>query len=98
MQQMQADGLKPYLTSYGPSARDGVRSHGYGKVLYCVEGSVEVALPDLRQTLTLKPGDRLELPRGTRYGISVGARGADCLESAVGGAADSRTTVEVKSV
>lgn len=99
MQRMQAEGLKPYLTSYGPNARDGVRSHGYGKVLYCVEGSLEISLPDLRQTIVLKPGDRLELPRGTRHGVTVGLNGARCLEGAIRGTADNnRLTQEVKSI
>jgi quercetin dioxygenase-like cupin family protein len=99
IQRMQAEGLKPYLTSYGPNARDGVRSHGYGKVLYCVEGSIEISLPDLRQTIILKPGDRLELPRGTRHGVTVGLNGARCMEGAIRDTADNRrVTQEVKAI
>ena len=98
MARMQAEGLKPYLTNYGPNARDAVRSHGYGKVLYCVEGSIEISLPDLRQTIVLKAGDRLELPRGTRYGVTIGLNGARCLEGAIRNSMDSRTTQVVKAI
>ena len=95
MTRMQAEGLKPYLTSYGPNARDAVWSHGYGKVLYCVEGSLEISLPDLRQTIVLKPGDRLELPRATRHGVTVGLNGARCLEGALRGTVNDNTTTQV---
>jgi quercetin dioxygenase-like cupin family protein len=51
--------------------------------MYCVEGSVELYLPDLSQSIVLRPGDRIELPRGTRHAAIVGPNGARCLESAL---------------
>jgi quercetin dioxygenase-like cupin family protein len=80
-QKMHDEGLRPYTWSNGPNCRDTVRSHGYSKVLYCVEGSVEVVLPDVNQTVVLRPGDRMELPRGVRHATIIGPRGAQCVES-----------------
>ncbi|MBX3062892.1 MAG: hypothetical protein U0528_13250 [Anaerolineae bacterium] len=99
-QKMQEEGMRPYMCTYGVNARDGVRSNNYAKVLYCVEGVIEVNLPDLGQQIALRPGDRLELPRGIRHGITVGPNGARCLEAAVRGssAAGRMTTQEVKTL
>jgi len=80
-QKMQQEGLRPYTWTNGPNCRDTVRSHGYNKVLYCVEGMLEVVLPDVNQTVVLRPGDRMELPRGVRHATIVGPRGAQCVES-----------------
>jgi len=79
--QMAQEGLRPYTSSHGPNSRFGACSYSTGKVLYCAEGSVEIVLPDLNQTTLLRPGDRLEMPRGVRYSAIVGARGASCIES-----------------
>jgi mannose-6-phosphate isomerase-like protein (cupin superfamily) len=80
-QKMQQEGLRPYTWSNGPNFRHTTRSHGYPKVLYCVEGSVEVVLPDVNQSVVLRPGDRLDLPRGVRHAAIVGPSGAQCVES-----------------
>ncbi len=79
---MQEEGLRPYAWSNGPNFRYTARSHGYSKVLYCVEGSLEVILPDANQSVVLRPGDRMELPRGVRHAAIVGPSGAQCVESA----------------
>ena len=81
-QKMQQEGLRPYTWANGPNFRLPAQSHGYGKVLYCVEGSVEVVLPDVHQSVVLMPGDRMDLPRGIRHSAIVGPRGAQCVESA----------------
>ncbi len=80
-QKMEQEGLRPYAWSNGPNFRYAPRSHGYGKVLYCVEGTVEVILPDANQSVVLRPGDRMELPRGVRHATIIGPNGARCLES-----------------
>jgi hypothetical protein len=80
-QKMQEEGLRPYAWSNGPNFRYTPRSHGYCKVLYCIEGSLEVILPDVNQSVVLRPGDRMELPRGVRHATIIGPRGAQCLES-----------------
>ena|SRR5258706_11944155 len=81
-QQMEAEGLRPYSWSNGPNFRIAARSHGYTKVMYCVEGSLELVIPDINQSVILRPGDRLELPAGLRHATIIGPRGARCVESA----------------
>ena len=78
---MVEEGLNPYAWSNGPNFRQAARSHGYHKVLYCVEGTLEVVLPDMKQSILLRPGDRVDLPRGVRHESITGPRGAQCLES-----------------
>jgi hypothetical protein len=80
-QKMTQEGLRPYAWSKGPNFRQAARSHGYHKVLYCVEGTLEVVLPDMKQSILLRPGDRVDLPRGVRHESITGPRGAQCLES-----------------
>jgi mannose-6-phosphate isomerase-like protein (cupin superfamily) len=80
---MHKDGLRPYLWNPTPNQRQPVRSHGYHKVLYVVEGSLEVILPESNERVTLRRGDRLEVPPGFRHGINVGASGAKCLEASL---------------
>jgi hypothetical protein len=77
---MTAEGMRPYAWTQGPNFRRPVCSHGYGKVIYCVEGVLEVILPDLNQQTNLRPGDRLELPRGVRYAAIAGPSGVRCVE------------------
>jgi quercetin dioxygenase-like cupin family protein len=81
--EMKKEGLRPYMWSNMPNHRYGVRSHGYDKVLYVVEGVVEITLPDSNQRMNLCPGDRVDIPAGVRHGTIVGATGAKCVEAAV---------------
>ncbi len=77
---MRDERLRPYVWVNAPNYRYPVRSHGYDKVLYCVQGSLELTFPDMRQQVTLRAGDRIELPRGVRYSAIVGPLGAQCVE------------------
>ena len=79
-QNLEHHGLRVFRWSQRPNYRFGLRSHGYAKSLYCVEGSIEVFLPDIRQRETLRPGDRIDLASGVRHSITVGLTGATCLE------------------
>jgi len=56
-------------------------SHSYNKVIYVVQGSITFGLPELGKRLTLKAGDRLDLPSGTVHDAQVGAQGVVCLEA-----------------
>lgn len=80
---MNKEGLTPYLWSPSPNARQAIKSHGYHKVLYVAEGSLEVILPDSNQRVTLKRGDRLDVPAGIRHGLNIGSGGAKCVEAAL---------------
>ena len=46
-----------------------------------VRGSITFGLPELDQQLTLKAGDRLDLPANTIHDAVVGAQGVICLEA-----------------
>ncbi|MCZ7539583.1 MAG: cupin [Anaerolineae bacterium] len=77
---MHEERLRPYVWVNAPNCRLPVRSHGYAKTLFCVQGSLEIAIPDTRQRIMLGAGDRLDLPRGMRYSTIVGPSGAQCVE------------------
>lgn len=81
--EMKKEGLRPYMWVNTPNNRYGVRSHGYDKVLYVVEGTVEITLPDMNQRMNLRAGDRVDIPAGVRHGTTVGGTGAKCVEAAV---------------
>ncbi len=80
---LRAEGLAPSSWSNGPGDRYGVHSHMYDKVLYCVSGGIRFTLPDDGPDagVDLAPGDRMDLPAGTRHGAIVGLRGCRCIEA-----------------
>lgn len=80
---MQKEGLTPYMTENKPNHRYAVRSHGYDKVMYLVEGALEVLLPDSNQVIRLRAGDRVEVPAGVRHAMQVGLHGAKYVEASV---------------
>jgi quercetin dioxygenase-like cupin family protein len=80
--QMQKEGLRPYQWHNTPNYRYPVRSHNYEKVLYVIEGMIEVTLPESNQSVKLRAGDRVEIPAGMRHGIMIGGSGARCAEAA----------------
>ena len=81
--EMKKEGMRPYMWVNMPNHRYAVRSHGYDKVLYVIEGSVEITLPDSNQRLSLRAGDRIDIPAGVRHGTNVGISGAKCVEAAI---------------
>lgn len=78
---MADEGLSPYSWSNGPHDVYSAHSHSYNKVIYVVQGSITFGLPEIGQKLTLKAGDRLDLPAGTVHDAVVGAEGVVCLEA-----------------
>jgi uncharacterized protein YjlB len=78
---MTDEGLNPYSWSNGPFDVYSAHSHSYNKVIYVVQGSITFGLPELSKQLTLKAGDRLDLPAGTVHAAQVGAQGVVCLEA-----------------
>ena len=72
---MTNEGLSPYSWSNGPHDVYSAHSHSYNKVIYVVQGSITFGLPELGQNLTLKAGDRLDLPAGIVHDAVVGAQG-----------------------
>ena len=77
---MIGQGLNPY--SWSNEAHDvySAHKHDYHKVIYVVSGSITFGLPLLKRQITLKAGDRLEIPAGTVHDAQVGADGVICLE------------------
>ena len=81
LRQLCADeGLDLYSWSNGPFDVYPAHMHSYDKVIYVLQGSIIFGLPDLEQKLTLKAGDRLDLPAGIVHDAVVGAQGVVCLE------------------
>lgn len=78
--QMREEGLRPYVWANIPNFRYPVRSHGYDKTLYCVQGALEITFPSNRQRVTLRAGDRVDVPCGIRYSAIIGPAGAQCVE------------------
>jgi Cupin domain len=63
----------------GPGERYPEHSHDYDKALYCVRGEVVFHTAD--GALPLRPGDRLDLDRGTAHSAVVGPQGVRCVEA-----------------
>jgi mannose-6-phosphate isomerase-like protein (cupin superfamily) len=80
---MQQDGLRPYMWMNQSNYRHAVRSHGYNKVLFVIDGTLEVTLPDSNQSVRLRSGDRIDIPAGVRHGVIVGSGGVKCVEASV---------------
>jgi len=80
MERLRAEATGCYSWSNGPGDRYAPHSHGYEKVLYCVEGSIRFQLENEGRTLELEAGDRMVLPPGTVHSAVVGSRGCSCIE------------------
>jgi quercetin dioxygenase-like cupin family protein len=80
---MRDEGLRPYVWSNAPNFRYPVRSHGYDKTLYCVQGTLEISFPKIKQRMTLRAGDRVDVPRGVRYSMIIGPSGTQCVEGSL---------------
>ena len=69
-----------YSWSNAAGDRYAAHSHGYEKVLYCVEGSITFVLEAEGRSIELRPGDRLLLPPDTKHSAVVGSEGCVCIE------------------
>ena len=78
---LHVEGLEAARWSNAPGDRYAAHAHPYHKILYVVTGSIRFGLPDEGQSITLYPGDRLELPAGVLHDAVVGADGVVCLEA-----------------
>lgn len=75
------EGLDFYAWSNEPYDIYPEHTHSYNKVIYVVQGSITFGLPQLARKITLKAGDRLDLPSGTAHDAHIGAEGVVCLEA-----------------
>jgi quercetin dioxygenase-like cupin family protein len=78
---MDAEGLKPYAWSNAPGDVYAAHTHAYHKVIYVVQGSITFGLPRRGEQVTLRTGDRLDLPAGVAHDAVVGPQGVACLEA-----------------
>lgn len=79
---LRSEARDVYGWSNAPADRYEQHAHAYNKLLYCTHGSIDFILGDGR-TLTLKAGDRMLLPAGTRHAAVVGPEGCACVEGKV---------------
>ena len=77
------EGLRPTRWSNGSDAVYGEHAHPYGKVLVVASGSITLTINGGERVVTMKRGDRLELPPQTPHSAIVGADGVVCLEAHV---------------
>lgn len=73
------EGLSPHSWSNNADYFYEAHSHDYGKVLYCVQGEVTFHMSD--GEIVLHPGQRLDIPAGTRHAATVGPDGVNCMEA-----------------
>jgi mannose-6-phosphate isomerase-like protein (cupin superfamily) len=78
---LDADGLAYSKWGNGPLDVYFAHSHSYNKVIYIVSGAITFTLPKDGEKLTLKAGDRLDLPAGTVHEAVVSTLGVECLEA-----------------
>jgi quercetin dioxygenase-like cupin family protein len=74
-------GLRYYPWSNGPGDVYAAHTHSYNKVIYVVRGSITFGLPASGERLTLRAGDRLDLPAGVAHDAVVGEDGVLCFEA-----------------
>ena len=82
-ERLAREGLRPRRWSNGPDAVYGEHAHPYGKVLVVASGSITFTVNGGERVVTMKRGDRLELPPHTPHSAVVGAAGVVCLEAHV---------------
>jgi quercetin dioxygenase-like cupin family protein len=80
MDRLQKEATACYSWSNRPGDTYAPHSHGYEKVLYCVDGSITFVLEGAGRRLELKAGDRMVLPAGTVHAAEVGPAGCTCIE------------------
>ena len=79
MTRLRGEASGCYSWSNGPGDQYAPHSHGYEKVLYCVDGSITFVLEG-DERLELAAGDRMVLPAGKVHAAEVGPGGCTCIE------------------
>lgn len=69
----------PRAWANGPGDTYARHSHGYHKVLFCLDGSITFHLAD--GDVTVRAGDRLDVEPGTAHAATVGPDGCSCVEA-----------------
>ena len=82
-ERLAREGLRPRRWANGPDAVYGEHAHPYGKVLVVASGSIAFTINRGERVVTMKRGNRLELPPRTLHSAVVGAEGVVCFEAHV---------------
>ena len=77
---LEQAGHTPSRWSNGPNDRYPDHDHPYHKIICCIEGTITFLLTPTGEQLTLKAGDRLDLPAGWPHSAYVGPEGVACFE------------------
>lgn len=80
-QHLDDEGLSYHKWSNGPLDVYFAHSHAFNKVIYVVAGAITFSFPKDGTKLTLKVGDRLDLPIGVMHEAVVSTLGVECLEA-----------------
>jgi quercetin dioxygenase-like cupin family protein len=80
MARLQNEASGCYSWSNGAGDKYAPHSHGYEKVLYCVDGSITFVLEATGKRAELNAGERIVLPAGTVHAAEVGPHGCTCIE------------------
>ena len=78
---LSEQGLSGYRWSNAPGDVYGAHSHPFHKIIYVLQGSITFILPDLDEQVTVRKGDRLDLPAGMVHEAVVGQQGVICFEA-----------------
>ena len=73
-------GFSGYRWSNHPGDVYGAHNHNFHKIIFVIQGSITFGLPQEEIQISLNPGDRLDLARGTVHDAIVGDQGVVCLE------------------
>lgn len=79
VEEMSAQGHPVSVWSNGPDYRYAAHSHGYRKILCCLEGSIVFHTSD--GDLELREGDRMTLEARVEHSATVGPTGVRCAEA-----------------
>lgn len=77
---MAKEGVQPYRWSNEPGDIYDAHTHDFHKIIYVIDGSITFNLTDDGESVTLHPGDRMDLVGGTVHQAVVGPDGVVCLE------------------
>ncbi len=78
---LRSENLNATSWSNGPGDRYSTHAHNFYKVIYVVEGEIAFKLPETGEEISLRVGDRLDLPAHTPHAAVVGSAGVLCLEA-----------------
>jgi quercetin dioxygenase-like cupin family protein len=80
-QELEAEGLEPFLWENEPLAVYEAATFDHDRVLYVLRGTIIFGFPIESEPTVLRAGDRLNIPAGVAHNAAVGAEGIACLEA-----------------